>query len=407
MSHSESERSFGPALRAARERRGLTQADVAARLGVKRETISHWEGGKHLPRPRQSAHLDEVLESDGALRALIDQAREAPAPAAVTTSQETVLSVLRRVQQAVESYLQTDEHGRPLGWCHNLQQVLPPTPLSTAYGIRVLVMLDRTSITRLGGLAERLHSEASAEGGWATRSQTSPSAEATAAVIDALACIDSGTDVASYLDLLELMVDDIVRQRPAILALVLDTMLELRPDSRIVGRLLSDLLALRQPSGRGGRLLWSQKNEPGLASPDPSTYHTARACTVLKTAVLRKGVPAELAGQVDEALATGIAWLLGRRSLEHTSEEVDRVASRRKPETVNFRHFSASWILRALVLCDVPASHPALSAALGRVWDEFDEEHSLWRWPNGDLPIWMSLDGCAALHLAALGSAHR
>src|SRR5215510_13471835 len=100
MSHSETERSFGPALRAARERRGLTQADVAAQLGVKRETISHWESGKHLPRPKQSARLDAALQTDGTLRALIDQAREAAPVPPVDDSAESVLDVFRRVQQA-------------------------------------------------------------------------------------------------------------------------------------------------------------------------------------------------------------------------------------------------------------------------------------------------------------------
>ncbi len=39
-----------------RKRTGLTQAEFGAKLGVSRETISHWENGKYLP-----AFLEDAL----------------------------------------------------------------------------------------------------------------------------------------------------------------------------------------------------------------------------------------------------------------------------------------------------------------------------------------------------------
>lgn len=403
MSHSETERSFGPALRAARERRGLTQADVAAQLGVKRETISHWESGKHLPRPKQSARLDAALQTDGNLRALIDQAREAPTLSSTDDAAESVLEVFRRVQRAIESYLQLDANGRPLGWCHNLQQGLPPTPLSTAYGIRILHLIDETSISRLGDFAECLRRMQQPGGGWAIKSQSAPSPEATAGVIDALVRVDPGMDVSPYVDLMLSEIDKEARKRPAIVTWILETILDLRPDSPAVRDLIGEVLDLRRPSGRNRRVLWSQKAEPNLARPDPSPYHTARACAVLRRAGLVGAVPSDLTGRVDDALEIGVGWLTGLREVENTSEVFQRPGDG-PPNSAFFRHFSASWVLRALLLCGVLPTHPTVSGTLGKVWSDFDDEHSLWRWSNGDLPIWMTFDGLATLRIAALAA---
>jgi len=61
-------------------------------------------------------------------------------------------------------------------------------------------------------------------------------------------------------------------------------------------------------------------------------------------------------------------------------------------------------VVRALLLNDTPPEHPALVAALRQVWREFNDNRALWRWSNGDLPIWMTFDGIAALRLTALAS---
>jgi transcriptional regulator with XRE-family HTH domain len=403
MSHSETERSFGPALRAARERRGLTQADVAAQLGVKRETISHWESGKHLPRPKQSARLDAALQTDGTLRALIDQAREAPPVAPVEEGSESVLDVFRRVQRAIEGYLQTDAEGRPLGWCHNLQQGWDPTPLSTAYGLRVLHLIDETSLSRLGDFGRRLVEMQQPDGGWAIRSQGRSRPEGTAGVLNGLVRADPGIDPGPYLDRLESEVheDDVTAQQPGLMAIVLETLLDLRPDSPVVAELLQALLDSR--TLRNGWLLWSQKAEPGLARPRPTVCHTASALDILKRASLIGAIPPDLVGMVDEALGTGVTWLLAQQGLDNTSEPIERRVKGRK-EVVYYRHFTAAWVLRSLLICGISPTHPTISLALHAVWEWFDEEHSLWRWGNGDLPVWMTFDGIAALRIAALAS---
>jgi transcriptional regulator with XRE-family HTH domain len=48
-------------LRRVREARGLSQADLAARSGVSRWTISHLERGRGEPHPQTTERLAEAL----------------------------------------------------------------------------------------------------------------------------------------------------------------------------------------------------------------------------------------------------------------------------------------------------------------------------------------------------------
>lgn len=42
-----------PALVEARERQGLSQADIAERFGITQAAVSHWETGESMPHPMQ------------------------------------------------------------------------------------------------------------------------------------------------------------------------------------------------------------------------------------------------------------------------------------------------------------------------------------------------------------------
>lgn len=48
-------------IRTLREERGWTQLDLAMRLGVRPETISLWERGKHEPRASQFRELARLF----------------------------------------------------------------------------------------------------------------------------------------------------------------------------------------------------------------------------------------------------------------------------------------------------------------------------------------------------------
>ncbi len=66
---------FGAAMREARERLGLTQAQVAERLGVTGATISNWENGRSAPEGSQRAQVEAVLQMSGSLGKRIQGAR--------------------------------------------------------------------------------------------------------------------------------------------------------------------------------------------------------------------------------------------------------------------------------------------------------------------------------------------
>lgn len=56
---------YGATLRAARERAGLTQAELARRAGVAPNTVARLERGEMEPRPATKAVLDSALRRLG------------------------------------------------------------------------------------------------------------------------------------------------------------------------------------------------------------------------------------------------------------------------------------------------------------------------------------------------------
>jgi transcriptional regulator with XRE-family HTH domain len=52
---------IGPIIKAARQARGLTLAEVGSALGVTRQYVQAWEAGRRNPGPKHLAKLAEVL----------------------------------------------------------------------------------------------------------------------------------------------------------------------------------------------------------------------------------------------------------------------------------------------------------------------------------------------------------
>ena len=55
---------IGPTIKAARQARGLTLAEVGSALGVTRQYVYAWEAGRRNPGPKHLAKLAEVLGLD-------------------------------------------------------------------------------------------------------------------------------------------------------------------------------------------------------------------------------------------------------------------------------------------------------------------------------------------------------
>lgn len=56
-------RSIGERIRQARKERGLSQADLASRLGVSQPSVANWESGVHDPRRLVLAKLADILQT--------------------------------------------------------------------------------------------------------------------------------------------------------------------------------------------------------------------------------------------------------------------------------------------------------------------------------------------------------
>ncbi|MGY8524948.1 helix-turn-helix transcriptional regulator [Paracidovorax citrulli] len=50
-------------IKIAREKRGLTQAELAARLKVSKTAVDYWESGRNAPRLRMLAAIEALLET--------------------------------------------------------------------------------------------------------------------------------------------------------------------------------------------------------------------------------------------------------------------------------------------------------------------------------------------------------
>jgi hypothetical protein len=158
--------------------------------------------------------------------------------------------------------------------------------------------------------------------------------------------------------------------------------------------------------------LWPEKAEEGRVAPDASIVHTARAVRALALAqAARRPVLSDetLAAEVEEAVAQAAAWLAAQQDLSNASEIIDRQdpESPDHIEQVYVRHFTAAWVVKALVLAGLSASHPSVSIAVARVWGDYNADIALWTWSNGDFPVWMTYDGVDALRLAALATTIR
>ena len=400
-------RVFGADLRQVLRSRGVSLDDAAGALSLPPAQIADWETGRDFPTDAQAQALDDYLTARGAVHGLARELRTMAArarhgsvpPGLAISSVPSLLQVFEGVARALRDSLSRDEHGQPQGWPHDLRRLGGrATAASTAYGLRAMLVLEGSLAPDLMPVASRLKERAGPGGGYAAQTQREPRPEVTAAVLETLRRIDGTAPLDDQLARMAKNITDFERSRPYILSTILEASRRLAPDSELTFSLVEDLLAARRPYG--DLLLWPEKVEPLLISPAPSIAHTARAVRAL--AQVQAGHPTP---QVGEALDQAAAWLVGR-DLGNVSEIIERPLET-GIETLYTRHFTAAWVVKALVSVGLPASHPAVSDAVAWVWDSYSDAGALWSWNNGDLPIWMTYDALDALRLASLASTVR
>jgi hypothetical protein len=340
------------------------------------------------------------------------QSGRAPAiapPALVRSQAPLLLDEFRRIARALEDALVSDSNAS--GWPHDLRKgSRPVTPWSTSYGVKAMLLVERSLAPDLKPAIEYLEG-ASVGGLYKARAQTRPRPEATAAVLDALHRVNGTADFAVQLDAIKKQVGAFERTRPFILTCLLEASVQLGLDPDLTRDLSQALLAARRPYD--GIRLWPEKAEEGRTAPDASIVHTARAVRALSLAQAARPpvlLDEALSADVQEAVAQAAAWLAVQHDLPNASEIIDRQdpSSPDRVEQVYVRHFTAAWVVKALVSAGLPASHHSISTAVARLWGDYDPDVALWTWrSNGDLPVWMTYDALDALRLAALATTIR
>jgi transcriptional regulator with XRE-family HTH domain len=395
--------SFAETLRRFRELRGMTQAQLAQRVGVQRATFTQWESGRHMPIDERLRELDKLLGAEGELiAAAAEQGRPVQRPVLLdgvqpaTEGGRSVLRVLRETRRAFLDQLQYADSDL-IGWRHNLvQSDEPPSVLSTAYGLKVLALLGgpdaRTPAVADYVLRRCVRSEDGRLVGWVSRTQTRPRMEATGPALDALLHTGVPISVDDVERMLRGLVDDTARERPFILATGLEPLLRVAPDSKLAAELVKALLDTRIE--RDDVLLWPEKkrlhrDQPLLAA---SVAHTARAVTVLRDA------PSELVG---DAVTSAEQWLADVDDVNGVSEVIRRRLDTDRVEELSIDHFTSAWVVRALAGGEAPYRRQ-IQRALEHVWARYHEPSHFWAWGNGDVPVWLLADAVAALRDTAL-----
>jgi hypothetical protein len=324
-------------------------------------------------------------------------------PRLLRSSTPLLLGEFGRIARALRDSLLVDEKGQ--GWPHDLRPGSSPhTATATSFAIKTLLLLEGFLAPDLTPVVEQLRKRTKGGGHAAARSQVKPRPETTAVVLDTLHRIDGTVDFSIPFDAMKKGLADFERTRPFILSTVLETSAQLGCDPELTRSLTKDLLRARRPFGN--LLLWPEKAEENLVSPVPSVAHTARAVWALAQARSARSSGQDL-GQLDSEIEIAIqqaaAWLAEQQDLTAASESVDRQLPD-GVELVYVRHFTAAWVVKALVSAGLPASHPAVSGAVARIWSEYSAPTALWSWSNGEVPVWMTLDAVEALRLAALAT---
>jgi hypothetical protein len=398
---------FGAELTKTLRTRRKTIEQIAAALGLPPAEVARWAAGQDLPPDPEARALDEYLTARGSIQNLVVELRSkpdrtgrqlVPVPSP-SRSAPTLFQTFAQVARALRDCLIRDSEGNPTGWPRDLRnlRVLSSQASSeaTAFGIRTLLLLEDGLAADLVEVTDSLRKMALPGGGYAGLEQSAARPEATAAVLNALRRVSATEGFDAHITQMESGLGDFEKCRPFILTTMLETSLLLKSGKKLVELLTDSLLAARRPYG--DHLLWPEKAEPLLIDPDPSVAHTARAVRVLANVQAIRP-----SSQVQESLDQAVAWLMEQRDLHNAYEVIERPVDGRF-EPVHVRHFTAAWVVKALVSAGVPATHPSVSNAVAQIWSSYvGDAVALWAWDNGDLPIWMTYDAVEALRLANL-----
>ncbi|WP_328421812.1 hypothetical protein [Streptomyces sp. NBC_00443] len=326
------------------------------------------------------------------------------------------------------------ERGRLTGWPHSLGENTPsrPTPVGTAYGLHIMLDLGvPDGGLSTGDLVDTLWRLRLPDGGWSARSQGSEARpEVTALVLGALARAGTSADrLAAEVDrctgAFTRQLDRAGLESTHVVTTVLRGLLRAAPRSEILPALREVLAdgAISDPR-RDHLRCWGYRLQPPYGRPSP--LHTAQAVVALDRAARVLGEDTDArAARARTAREDGVRWLLSCPDaphdtcpdLENLHEEVrrPRTDDPSRHEVLNVRHFTASWLVRALLSPGAVEIARAdgledewrvrLDGAVAAVWA--GQTDGIWSWGRGDStelrrPMWMTYQGLSALRAHAV-----
>jgi hypothetical protein len=315
------------------------------------------------------------------------------------------------------------------GWSHSLSESGPlrPTSVGTAYGLHIMLDLGvPDGRLRTGDLVDTLWRLRLSGGGWSARSQGAEARpEVTALVLGALARAGvSGERLAAEVghctDAFTHELDRAGRESTHVVTTVLRGLMRAAPDAAVLPPLREALADGAIGDARREHLrCWGYRLDAPYGLP--SALHTAQAVVALDRA-------ARVLGEDEAVRATredGVRWLLTCtdaphhrcQDLRNLREEVrrPRTDDPSRHEVLNVRHFTASWVVRALMTPG--AREVAAQDGLQKAWRErldgaaaavwAGQTDGIWSWglpDGGELrqPMWMTYQGLSALRAHAV-----
>lgn len=412
---------FGAELRRTLVSRGLTAQKVARQLKVPESVMTGWIDGSDLPSEADARLLDERLTARGAILTLALEVRTPPGWAGAATAGPGQAAVRSAAGRYPRRGFPAGRNGAARwpdqGRRRNSARLATGSPTIVGQAAdnrlhRLRAQGDALAGRRPGTGHGAGGREPAEDGGQARhygreanglapcpRDPRPAPPELIALVTDTFHRVDGMAGYAAQVTAMRGL-GEFEKSRPFILTTMLEASLRLQGTGELTSLLTESLLDARRPYG--AQLLWPEKSEPLLIDPAPSLAHTARAVRVL--ARLQQSSPDERLPEDErlrDAVDQGKAWLLEQREFPISSDAVDRLVG----DQVQFdytRHFTAAWVVKALISAGVPATHPTVSSALSQVWDSYaGDTAALWKWRNGDLPVWMTFDAIDALRLAS------
>jgi hypothetical protein len=320
-----------------------------------------------------------------------------PTPVVPDTTQLQSFTEVTRQRLFRDCRTQQRNKSQVVGWSQFFGEDVPPSPIGSAYGLRIAMTLDiRDARINRRSVLDSILSLQRPGGGWSSSSQRDIGRpEVTAWVLAVLpaAGLDQQT-LAQLVSALEAMLDEtkdpVGMNSVTVITTAIVALATVAPQSPRLAALATALAesAITSPShpesSAWAATLRSQQ-------PHPSVPHTARVVVALHRAAA--ALPSQSINL--RRLATeGTTWLLENFDLTFSEEQIRR-PHMDDVDALYVGHFTAAWVARALILDGRHLTDPEpLTSAVREVLAR--QEKGVWKWRDRE-PIWMAYQGVSVL----------